>query len=237
MQPWFAPWNIFIFKSRDRCCRFSCRAAVIVAGHTWNFILQLHAAGGFAVSRRLGLTPVTLSVNTPQFPHFHPVKHGSVVLCKWSTLHCPEHTSASISPPAPLTPSKWRLWGERHRVSVCSDLIPVLWFSRAGLNEATGKLLKLWTESSSLDAVVNSWMVQSQCYIRLRKSKTLRLPAAQRLAFPHTSTEFYIKFSCCGNISPQQRYKSTEYKSDDAHSWKQLAMLSGWRAYSTDLWT
>lgn len=136
-QPWFARWNIFIFKSRDRCCRFSCRAAVIIAGHTWNFILQLHAAGGFAASCRLGLTSVTLSVNTPQFPHFHPVKHGSVVLCKWSTLHCPEHTSASISPPAPLTPSSWRLWGESAEF-VCSDLIPVLWFSRAGLNEATG---------------------------------------------------------------------------------------------------
>lgn len=83
------------------------------------------------------LTSVTLSVNTPQFPHFHPVKRGSVVLCKWSTLHCPEHTSASISPPAPLTPSTWRLWGESAEF-VCSDLIPVLWFSRAGLNEATG---------------------------------------------------------------------------------------------------
>lgn len=45
-------------------------------------------------------------------------------------------------------------------------------------------LLKVWVESSSLDAVVNSWMVQSQCYIRLRKSKTLRLPAAQRFGFP-----------------------------------------------------
>lgn len=75
------------------------------------------------------------------------------------------------------------LRGER-RVSVCSDLIPVLWFPRAGLNEATGKLLKVWVESPSLDAVVNSWMVQSQCYIRLRKSKTLRLPAAQRFGFP-----------------------------------------------------
>lgn len=69
-------------------------------------------------------------------------------------------------------------------VSVCSDLIPVPCFSSAGLNEATGKLLKVWVESSSLDAVVNSWMVQSQCYIRLRKSKTLRLPAAQRFGFP-----------------------------------------------------